>query len=239
MRMCNRVLKFASQILISLLLLVQVVSLPATAESTNSQIAVARRLLDGGKWTAAEAAYRQLATGRGAIRQIGLHGLGEIFLRMRRIDELFVMTEQAVKEFPDSSDALAAHAAAWAMKAQRSSHLMYKMSQAGKAVEWADRAISIQADQPLAHFVRGLVHFHMPNILNRTASAARDLEAVLASRDKQREHFLVDSYWYLALSYRKIRQTKKAIRILQEAQQRWPQLAAFAKKQHEFEVEEK
>ena len=149
-------------------------------------------------------------------RKIILLRLGEIYLKLKNLDGLLKISKLGIKEFPKDPYPHAGLAAYWAMRAQKSTNYFYKLKDASNALDEANRAIKLKRDCSLALFIKGIIFFHYPRIMGKLEEAASYFKAVLTSLDKYRREVLLDSYYYLALSLRRLRRTEEAITVLKK-----------------------
>jgi len=148
--------------------------------------------------------------------------LGEVYLNLERVDKLFRLTNFITKNFPNEAYGFAGLAAAWALKAKRSSKLTWKLRQANDALDNSEIAIKLDKNCALGHFVKGIINFHMPSFMGRMNVCSRSFESVLRAKDNQKSKFLHETYYYLAKAYRKLRKNNKAIRALRNGLKRYP-----------------
>lgn len=213
------------QFLIWLFLLMSVPSFAATGDET---FATAERLRLSSYYAQAEAEYRKLLPERfyGRRRDV-LLGLGECLLMEDRVDDLMQLATRAVEEYPDAAYAHAGLAVAWAARARKSAKFYYAINQSSEATRHVSAALRLDPDCALARHVRGLIHFHMPKYLGVLPAAASDFEKVIGSLDPLKNRILADAYLHLALTYRRLRENRKAALILDRAQRLYPNRPEF------------
>ena len=146
---------------------------------------------------------------------------------MRRTDKLFRLMSFVTKNYPNIAEGHAAMAAAWAMKAERSTKFTWKLRQAAEALKASERAISLDENCSLAYFVRGVVDFYMPSFMGKLEEASESFEKILKVRDSNKRSFLVETYYYLALTYRRMRKNDKALKVLERAMKLFPNYRVF------------
>jgi tetratricopeptide (TPR) repeat protein len=190
----------------------------------------AQVLLKSKRYTQATMLYRKLLQEKEqTTRRAAYEGLIEIYLIRQQVDELFALVEMGLKEYPDDPNGLAAMAAAWGLKAKRSTSFSYKMHQAGQALEFADKALTRDPNNDLALYVKSLINFHMPKFFGRMPSVIDDLKKILQSKGEHKDHFIMDAYWFLAKAHREMRHNDDALAVLNQALKLWPNHPSFLK----------
>lgn len=194
----------------------------------KSPLDEARALLRASQLTAARTAYEDLlADPLFSRRREVMFGLGEILLVQRDAEALQALGDLAIKEFPDEPYAWAGRGAALAIKAQASRSHLVKWRYGADALRDSEEALTRDGHCALGLFLKGIINYHMPEFLGNLPDSVRAFEGVLSSLDPRRERVLLPTYQFLALALRRQRNTRGAVRILDQATFRFPQHKPF------------
>lgn len=115
--------------------------------------------------------------------------------------------EEAVKEFPESSDAHSYLGLYVGMQAGKTNDMMEAMQLVNRSFEILDKAVTLDELNPLARFHRGLMGLQVPEFFGKLDMAIDDLEFVTALYEKgpakvPKEQF-VNAYNLLSTGYEK------------------------------------
>jgi tetratricopeptide (TPR) repeat protein len=235
---------FSKGPLIVFILLLPLLLGASSGDEHEAMYNLAKSAMRASRLSQAQTLFEQLFASQNPIhRREIMMSLGEIYLINRSTTDLAALAEQAMMEFPESAYAHAGSAAAWALKAQQSSNNFHKLNQATNALHDADKALHLDGDCALALFIKGMVIYHMPEFLGHLSDAEHYFREVLTSLDVNRERIMLPTYYFLALTLRRLRRTKSAIMILERGLLRYPQHKGMRKilrhYQHDFAKHQK
>ena len=134
-----------------------------------------------------------------------------------QFDKAIAVMEQAVKEYPEQSDAYAQLGVMLSEKAQRTRDYTEIFEIASHAFAAWDKALVLDPRNFLARFYRGAWSVNVPKFVKRLNAGISDFEiltqALEKSPDPSSKERLVEAYQYLATGYQKNAEYEKAKKI--------------------------
>lgn len=118
--------------------------------------------------------------------------------------------EEAVGKYPDSSMAHSYFGLYLGMQAGRTTDFMEAGRLAGKAFETLDKAVSLDPQNPIARYHRGLLSVNVPKFLEKMETGIQDLESLMETPDRVSKDILIGACEQLAQAYEKEKQGEKA-----------------------------
>jgi tetratricopeptide (TPR) repeat protein len=178
-------------------------------------------------------------------------GQAEELKNAGQFDEAISAMEQAVEEYPESSDAYAQLGIMLGEKAQRMRDYMALMEIATRIFSLWDKALELNPNNFMARFYRGAWSVNMPKSMGQLEKGIGDLEitaqALVQSPDPSSKEQLVEAYQYLADGYQKNGEYGKAkianekiialvpeTQYAEQAQRRIDKIDGFEKWQEEY-----
>jgi len=141
----------------------------------------------------------------------------EAYKNNGQFDEAISTMEQAVKKYPEQSDAYAQLGVMLSEKAQRTRDYIQIFEIAKQAFAAWDKALVIDPRNFTARFYRGAWSVNIPKSVGRLSSGIDDFviitKALEQSPDPSSKERLVDAYQYLATGYQKNAEYGKAKKI--------------------------
>jgi len=138
----------------------------------------------------------------------------EDFQKSGELGQAVEVIESAIKKYPDSSTAHSYLGLYLGMQAGESKDYMEAGRLIGLSYEMLDKAVSLEPQNPIALFHRGLMGVNVPEFLGKLEGGIRDLESVIKmyeqSPDKVSEERTVSAYDLLAQGYLKKKEKEKA-----------------------------
>lgn len=130
-----------------------------------------------------------------------------------------IMSE-AVQKYPDKAAAYSYLGVYTGVQAGQTKDFMEAGKLVAKSFEMLDKAVSLDANDPIPRYHRGLMGVNIPEFLGKLDLGINDLEILIKmskdSPQKVRTDLLIDSYLLLARGYQKKKETRKAILTLQQ-----------------------
>ena len=131
-----------------------------------------------------------------------------------QFDKAISTMEQAVKEYPEHTDAYAQLGIMLSEKAQRTRDYTQLLEIVPRAFEAWDKALVLDAGNFTARFYRGSWAVNMPKSVGQLGKGISDLEiitqALEQAPDSSSRERLVEAYQYLAIGYQKNAEYSKA-----------------------------
>ncbi|OYD15949.1 hypothetical protein CH333_04660 [candidate division WOR-3 bacterium JGI_Cruoil_03_44_89] len=131
-----------------------------------------------------------------------------------KLEQATGIMEEAVKEYPDSSDAYAYLGLYVGMRAGETDDFMEAGRLCTRSFEVLDEAVSLDSLNPLARFYRGLMGVNVPKFLGKLKGGIEDLEFLIEMRgrspDKVSEERVISAYDLLGTGYQKNGEGEKA-----------------------------
>ncbi len=133
--------------------------------------------------------------------------------------------QEAVKEYPESSDAYSYLGLYLGMRAGQTNDMTEAMKLVEMSFETLDKAVSLDTQNPLAHFHRAIIALNVPEFFGKLETGIADLEFVVRMAEKAPGKFpmeqLVSAYDLLGAGY----QSKEE---LEKAREAWEQVITMA-----------
>jgi tetratricopeptide (TPR) repeat protein len=130
-----------------------------------------------------------------------------------------IMSE-AIQKYPDNAAAYSYLGLYTGMQAGQTKDFMEAGRLVTKSFEMLDKAVSLDANDPIPRFHRGLMGVNIPEFLGKLDLGINDLEILIKmSKDspkKVSKNILISGYQFLAQGYQKKRETQKAILTLKK-----------------------
>lgn len=130
------------------------------------------------------------------------------------LQEAVKTMEKAVQEHPASSDAYSYLGLYLGMQAGKTNDMMEAMELVNRSFQMLDKAVSLDEDNPIARFHRGLMGVEVPDFFGKLDMAIKDLEFVVEASQKAPVELsaenLVTAYNLLAEGYQKKSLTDQA-----------------------------
>jgi tetratricopeptide (TPR) repeat protein len=131
-----------------------------------------------------------------------------------QFDKAISTMEQAVKEYPEYTDAYAQLGIMLSEKAQRTRDYTQLLEIVPRAFEAWDKALALDSGNFTARFYRGSWAVNMPKSVGQLGKGINDLEfitqALKQAPDASSRERLVEAYQYLAIGYQKNTEYSKA-----------------------------
>jgi tetratricopeptide (TPR) repeat protein len=130
-----------------------------------------------------------------------------------------IMSE-AIREYPDKAAAYSYLGVYTGVQAGQTKDFMEAGRLVAKSFEMMDKAVSLDANDPIPRYHRGLMGVNIPEFLGKLDPGINDLEILIKiskdSPQKVSTDMLIDSYRLLARGYQKKKETRKAIFTLRQ-----------------------
>lgn len=122
--------------------------------------------------------------------------------------------QEAVQEYPESSDAHAYLGLYLGMRAGQTNDMMEAMEWVNRCFEALDKAVALDEQNPLARYHRGLMAVEVPELFGKLDMGIEDLEFVIGIAEKTPGQFptdqLLSAYDLVGTGYRKKGDLEKA-----------------------------
>ena len=130
------------------------------------------------------------------------------------LEQATQIMEEALIRYPDNSNANSYLGLYLGMQAGRTNDFMEAGILVGKSFEMLNKAISLDPNNPLARFHRGLMGVNVPEFLGKLESGIKDLEFLIEmhrqSPNKVSKDILLSAYDLLGQGYQKKKEHQKA-----------------------------
>jgi tetratricopeptide (TPR) repeat protein len=130
-----------------------------------------------------------------------------------------IMSE-AIREYPDKAAAYSYLGLYTGLQAGQTKDFMEAGRLVAKSFEMLDKAVSLDANNPIHRFHRGLMGVNIPEFLGKLDTGINDLEILIKiskdSPQKVSKDILINSYQLLARGYQKKKEIQKAILTLKQ-----------------------
>jgi tetratricopeptide (TPR) repeat protein len=134
--------------------------------------------------------------------------------------------EEAIQKFPNESTAFSYLGVFKGKQAGSTKNFMEAGQLIGIAYEMLDKAVSLDRENPVARFHRGLIGVNVPPFLNKLNQAIEDLEYLIKIHNNKPNEFttnaITNAYGYLAQGYQKNQEKNKAITSWQKVMELAP-----------------
>ena len=142
------------------------------------------------------------------------------FQKTGELDQAINIMSEAVKKFPDSAAAYSYLGLYTGMQAGKTKDFMEAGKLVNTSFEMLDKAVSLDPDNPLPRFHRGLMGVNIPEFLGKLDLGINDLEILVKmakkSPGKIAKDMLINGYNFLARGYQKKKEIDKAILALKK-----------------------
>ncbi|MBM3235914.1 DUF2271 domain-containing protein [Candidatus Poribacteria bacterium] len=138
----------------------------------------------------------------------------EDYQKSGNIQQAVGIMEEAIKAYPENSTAHSYLGLYLGMQAGETQNYMEAGRLIGLSYQMLDKAVSLDPQNPIALFQRGLMGVNIPEFLGKLEGGIKDLEAVIKiyeqSPDKVSGDIIVSAYDLLARGYLKSKEEEKA-----------------------------
>ncbi len=161
------------------------------------------------------------------------------FQNSGELDQAVKTMKEATEKYPNSADAYSYLGLYTGMQAGKTKDFMEAGRLVGTSFEMLDKAVSLDPNNPLPRFHRGLMGVNIPEFLGKLDQGINDLEEFIKiakeSPKKVSKGILISGYNFLAQGYQKKKEREKAILALKKIIELAPaaDLAKKAKKKIE------
>ncbi len=125
-------------------------------------------------------------------------------------DQAAKVMEEAVGKYPDSSPVYGYFGLYLGMQAARATDFMEAGRLIGKAFEMLDKAVSLDPEDPIARYHRGLLGVNVPKFLGKMETGMQDLEFLIETPGEVPKDILIAAYEQLAQAYEKEEEKERA-----------------------------
>lgn len=134
------------------------------------------------------------------------------------LNQAIMVMSEATKKYPDNALAYSYLGLYTGMKAGKTKDFMEAGRIIIKSYEMLDKAVSLDSNNPIHRFHRGLMSVNIPEFLGKLDMGIKDLEILIKiskeSPQRVSKDILLRGYNYLALGYKKKGNKQKAIEAL-------------------------
>jgi tetratricopeptide (TPR) repeat protein len=134
----------------------------------------------------------------------------ENYQKSDKPDQAAKVMEEAIGKYPDNSTAHSYFGLYLGMQAGRTTDFMEAGRLVGKAFEMLDKAVSLDPQNPIARYHRGVLSVNVPKFLGKMETGIQDLGSLIETPDKVSEDILVSACEQLAQVYEKEEEREKA-----------------------------
>jgi tetratricopeptide (TPR) repeat protein len=134
----------------------------------------------------------------------------ENYQRSDKPDQSAKVMEEAVGKYPDSSTAHSYLGLYLGMQAGRTTDFMEAGRLIGKSFETLDKAVSLDPENPIARYHRGLLGVNVPKFLGKMETGIQDLEFLMETPDEVSKDILIAACEQLAQTYEKEEESERA-----------------------------
>lgn len=131
----------------------------------------------------------------------------ENYHKSGKLEQATISMEEAVKKYPDDSTANSYLGLYIGMQAGRTKDNVEAGQLIGRSFEILDTAVSLDENNPIARYHRGLLGIKVPEFLGKLEGGIRDLEFLIKiyerSPDKVKKDMLIGAYDLLGQGYQK------------------------------------
>jgi tetratricopeptide (TPR) repeat protein len=125
-------------------------------------------------------------------------------------DQAAKVMEEAVEKYPDNSTAHSYFGLYLGMQAARTTDFMEAGRLIGEAFEMLDKAVSLDPQNPIARYHRGLLGVNIPKFLGKMETGIQDLGWLIENPDNVSRDILLGAYEQLAQAYEKEEERERA-----------------------------
>jgi len=125
-------------------------------------------------------------------------------------DQAAKVMEEAIGKYPDNSTAHSYFGLYLGMQAGRTTDFMEAGRLIGEAFEMLDKAVSLDPEDPIARYHRGVLGVNVPKFLGKMETGIQDLEWLIENPDNLSENILIGAYEQLAQAHEKEEERVKA-----------------------------
>lgn len=138
----------------------------------------------------------------------------EDYQKSGNLEQAAKVMEEAIEKYPENSTAHSYLGLYLGMQAGETQNYMEAGRLIGLSYQMLDKSVSLDPQNPIALFHRGLMGVHVPEFLGKLEDGIKDLETVIKmheqSPDKVSEDIIVSAYDLLARGYLKNKEEEKA-----------------------------
>lgn len=136
------------------------------------------------------------------------------------LDQAVKIMSEATKKYPDNAVAYSYLGLYTGMQAGKTKDFIEAGRLVNKSFEMLDKAVALEANNPIPRFHRGLMGVNIPEFLGKLDLGIKDLEILIKmsaeSPQKVSKDILISGYNLLALGYQKKKETQKAVLTLKK-----------------------
>ena len=144
----------------------------------------------------------------------------ESYNQSGNLEEATKVMEEAIQKYPDNSTAYSYLGLYQGMQAGQTQNYMEAGRLTGTAYEMLDKAVSLDPNNPITRFHRGLMGVKVPAFFNKLDQGIQDLEVLIKihqeSPDKVSTAMIASAYNFLGEGYQKKQEEQKAIAAWEE-----------------------
>ena len=134
----------------------------------------------------------------------------ENYQKSDKPDQAAKVMEEAVGKYQDNSTAHSYFGFYLGMQAGRTTDFMEAGRLVGKSFEMLDKAVSLDPQNPIARYHRGLLGVNVPKFLGKMKTGIQDLGWLIETPDNVSRDILLSAYEQLAQAYEKEEEREKA-----------------------------
>ncbi len=125
-------------------------------------------------------------------------------------DQAAKVMEEAVEKYPDNSTAHSYFGLYLGIQAGRTTDFMEAGQLVGKAFEMLDKAVSLDPENPIARYHRGVLGVNVPKFLGKMETGIQDLGWLIENPDNVSRDILFSAYEHLAQAYEQEEERERA-----------------------------